>query len=199
VIEMGGNNDTTDIGKMLQHWHDSGRRVVHEADTKTLLGIAGITVPRRAEGNGPFAVKLSSDRFPHKTDHGLVKLNVAKLDVETLGRHMLDADPEGQLLVEDMVEGSVGEWIIGCKHDASFGPVVLAGPGGVFVELLDQVEVRLAPTTFNVASAMIREGQGTRLLAGLRGKPAGDADALADLVVAVSRLFSDHRDLIEEI
>lgn len=196
---MEENSNDGAIRGLIEQWRAAGRHVVHEADTKLLLSIAGVSIPCAAEGHGPFVVKLSSDRFPHKTDHGLVKLNVARDDIEAVGRDMLAADPAGRLLIEEMVEGSVGEWIVGCKHDDSFGPVVLAGPGGIFVELLDQVELRLAPTTFDVASAMIREGHGARLLAGLRGKPAADADALAHLIVAVSRLFSEHRDLMQEI
>lgn len=189
----------TDIRRRLEEWARAGRRVVNEADTKDLLALAGISIPSRGGKKGPFAVKLASDRFPHKTEHGLVHLNVRGPEVGAVSKRLQRADRNGRVLVEQMVGDGIGEWIIGCKHDATFGPIVLSGPGGIFVELLDQVEIRLAPTAAKTARAMIEAGYGRRLLGGLRGKPAGDAAALADMVVRLSRLFADNKDLIEEI
>jgi acetate---CoA ligase (ADP-forming) subunit beta len=183
----------------LETWQRSGRRIVHEADTKSILASTGIPLPRQGRGAGPFAVKLSSDRFPHKTDHGLVALNVTAANLDASMTRLQAADPDGRVLVEEMVEGGLVEWIIGCKHDKTFGPIVLAGPGGVLVELLNQVEIRLAPTQANIALAMVRSGHGARLLGGLRGKPPADEAALCDIIVRLSQFFAEHADLIEEI
>lgn len=187
------------IRRRLEEWARAGRRVVNEADTKDLLALAGIPIPARGGRKGPFAVKLASDRFPHKTDHGLVHLNVKGPEIGKVSKRLQRVDRNGRVLVEQMIGDGIGEWIIGCKHDATFGPIVLSGPGGIFVELLDQVEIRLAPTRPKIARTMIEAGYGRRILGGLRGKPAGDAAALADMVVRVSRLFAENKDLIEEI
>lgn len=190
---------TADIRSLLATWADAGRCTVHEADTKRILRLAGIPVPDTAPRHGLTAVKLASDRFPHKTEHGLVRLGVAAQESAAVGETLRDKDPNGVLLVERMVEGAVAEWIVGCKHDATFGPVVLAGPGGVLVELLDEVEVRLAPATAAEAADMLRGRLGGALLAGVRGKPAADRAALADLIARVSALFADNADLIAEM
>lgn len=193
------NVATDAVRERLEAWRRAGRRTVHEADTKSVLAEAGIPVPRQDRGKGPFAVKLSSDRFPHKTDHGLVALNVTADELDACIGRLQAADPAGHVLVEEMVEGGLGEWIVGCKHDATFGPIVLAGPGGVFVELLNQVEIRLAPTQPKIARGMVRRGHGAKLLSGLRGKPAADENALCDIIVRLSEFFVRYTDLIEEI
>ncbi len=187
------------IRRRLEEWARAGRRVVNEADTKDILAEIGISIPARGGRKGPFAVKLASDRFPHKTEHGLVHLNVDRPDLARLTKRLQRVDKHGRVLVEQMVGNGIGEWIVGCKHDATFGPIVLSGPGGIFVELLDQVEIRLAPTAIKTARAMVEAGYGRRLLGGLRGKPPGDAGALADIVVKLSRFFADHSDLVEEV
>lgn len=185
--------------QQLMTWQRAGRRIVHEADTKALLAAAGIAVPSQDRTSGPFAVKLSSDRFPHKTEHGLVKLNVAAADLDAIIAKLQAADPAGQILVEQMIDGGVAEWIVGCKHDQTFGPIVLAGPGGILVELLDQVQIRLAPTQPAVVMATLRKGLGAKVLSGLRGKPAADEAALCEIIVRLSQFFAEHADLIEEI
>jgi len=185
--------------QQLLSWQRAGRKIVHEADTKALLAAAGIAMPSQDCKRGPFAVKLSSDRFPHKTEHGLVALNVAAADLDAAVARLQKADPAGQVLVEEMIDGGVGEWIVGCKHDATFGPIVLAGPGGILVELLDQVQIRLAPARPAVVTAMLCRGLGAKVLGGLRGKPAADEAALCDIIVRLSEFFAEHADLIEEI
>jgi succinyl-CoA synthetase beta subunit len=187
------------IRQQLETWQRVGRKIVHEADTKSMLAAAGISVPGQNRAHGPFAVKLSSDRFPHKTDHGLVQLDVPPADLDACVSRLQAFDPNGRVLVENMIEGGVGEWIVGCKHDQTFGPIVLVGPGGIFVELLDQVEIRLAPTEPKVASAMLHKGLGAKLLRGLRGKAPADEAALCDIIVRLSRFFAQYADLVEEI
>jgi succinyl-CoA synthetase beta subunit len=190
---------TDAIRERLEAWRRAGRRTVHEADTKSVLAEAGIPVPRQGRERGPVAIKLSSDRFPHKTDHGLVVLNVGTEERNACIGRLQAVDPAGQVLVEEMVEDGLGEWIVGCKHDATFGPIVLAGPGGVFVELLNQVEIRLAPTQPKIARGMVRRGHGAKLLGGLRGKPAADENALCNIIVRLSEFFVRYADLIDEI
>jgi succinyl-CoA synthetase beta subunit len=189
----------SEIRSLLETWARAGRRMVHEADTKRILSLSGIPIPEAAPSNGQTVVKLASDRFPHKTEHGLVRLGVPANDAAAVGEAMRAKDPEGIVLVERMVEDAVAEWIVGCKHDATFGPVVLAGPGGTLVELFDEVEVRLAPTTQETARAMLDGQMGGPLLSGLRGRPPADREALAELIAGITEIFVTHGDLIEEI
>jgi acyl-CoA synthetase (NDP forming) len=90
-----------------------------------------------------------------------------------------------------MIEGGV-ETVIGTKRDPVFGPVVLFGLGGVYVEVLKDVTLRLAPVDRAGALAMIRGIKGYPLLAGARGRPEADLDALADALVAMSRFAAAH-------
>jgi hypothetical protein len=94
-------------------------------------------------------------------------------------------------LIARMIEGGV-ETVIGIKRDAVFGPVVMFGLGGVYVEVLKDVTLRLAPVDRDTAREMIRAIKGFALLAGARGKPPADLDALADAIVAMSRFGAAH-------
>lgn len=184
---------------LLERWSAEGRRVVHEADTKRLLALAGVTVPERDPPNGRTVVKLASDRFPHKTEHGLVRLGIDAAEARGAAEPMREKDPEGEVLIERMVEGVVAEWIVGCKHDATFGPIVMAGPGGTLVEIIDEVEIRLAPAAAETPTAMLDGRVSRSLLAGARGKPPADRGALAGLIAALSGFFAENADLIDEI
>ena len=187
------------VREKLENWVNAGRKVVHEADAKALLGDLGIPVPERGPTEGPLVVKLCHDDYPHKSDHGLVKLNVSVQDAPAIAAEMSAKVPGGVPLVEAMEKSSVAEWIVGCKIDATFGPIVLAGPGGVLVELLDAGEIRLAPATPESAEQMLSSGAGAKLLAGMRGAPAADSAALADLISKISVFFAENADLISEI
>ena len=91
------------------------------------------------------------------------------------------------------------ELVLGAKRDPSFGPVVMAGLGGVFVEHFGDVAFGLAPVTRERALAMLRSLRAAPLLAGARGRPAVDEQALADALVRLSHLAFDLRDRIREI
>ena len=85
--------------------------------------------------------------------------------------------------------------MIGVKRDAVFGPVVMFGLGGVYVEVLKDVTLRLAPVDRAAALEMIRAIKGFPLLAGARGRPPADLDALADALVAMSRFGAAHAEV----
>jgi len=188
-----------EASSLLASWIGSGRRTVNEVDTKRILQFIGVTVPQRDPGSGRCVVKLASDRFPHKTEHGLVRLNLTVEEVADAAAQMQAKDPGGTLLVEEMITDGVSEWIVGCRIDPTFGPIVLIGAGGIFVELFDDQKVRLAPLDHAEALRAICSQRAARLLAGLRGKPAGDTEALADLIVRLTGFFAEHSDFIEEI
>jgi acyl-CoA synthetase (NDP forming) len=153
----------------------------------------------------PLAVKIESADIPHKTEAGVVRLNVADLDalkraardvLHAAQRYRPDARIEGVSL-QQMASGL--EVIVGAVNDRFFGPVVTFGLGGIYTELLKDVTHRFAPFDVEAAKEMIGEIKGAALLEGYRGSPPLDVDALADALSRVSLLISDHAEHIAEI
>ncbi|MDY6766242.1 MAG: acetate--CoA ligase family protein, partial [Candidatus Nanohaloarchaea archaeon] len=101
---------------------------------------------------------------------------------------MPDADIEG-VLVEEHLEGH--EMIVGVNQDPEFGPVVMFGLGGIFVEILHDVNFRAIPLQERDAHELVDEMQARPLLDGVRGQDAADIDAIVDVLLAVSDLVED--------
>jgi len=166
----------------------------------TLAADADAAVLAAARLDAPAVLKVVSPDILHKSDVGGVKLNVsgeaalrrAFADIMTSVRqHRPDARIDG-ILVAPMASKGV-ECIAGVHCDPVFGPVVMFGLGGVFVEVLKDVSFRLAPFGRAEALAMIRETKGHALLQGARGAPPCDIGALADALVALSRFAHARR------
>lgn len=139
----------------------------------------------------PVALKGISSQSSHKTEAGLVHLNLAnENEVEAAAHRLLARSgemPLDGLLVQEMVRGGV-ELLAGISHDPQFGPVVMVGAGGVLVELLGDVAMAVPPLTRAQAKALIEQTQAARLLRGYRGQPASDLLALVELMVNLSHL-----------
>lgn len=152
-----------------------------------------------------WAIKVVSPDLLHKTDVGGVKLGVAPGDAaaafDAVTSAARDARPDARIdgaLLAPMVAGGV-ECILGARVDPVFGPVVMFGLGGAFVEVLRDVSIRVAPITREDALAMIREVRAFPLLDGARGRPRCDLEALADALLALARLAMDARGTLESI
>ncbi|MGB9367657.1 MAG: acetate--CoA ligase family protein, partial [Xanthobacteraceae bacterium] len=155
---------------------------------------ATITKPPALPFPYPVAVKVLSAEIPHKTEAGGVALNVR--DGEALGaaiktmrqtvKSRTGITPD-RVLVAPMVSG-IGEALIGYRVDREAGPLVMVAAGGVFTEIYRDRSLRLAPVDLPTAHAMIAEVKAFATLKGFRGKPAGDLEALARAIVALSRL-----------
>ena len=168
---------------------------------KTRRATSADEAVRVAEDLGyPVALKIDSPDIAHKTDVGGVRLGCAGAPaVRAAVGAMLDevrrrapaARIEG-VLVQHMLAGGT-EMIVGVKSDPLFGPAIVCGFGGIFVELLRDVAVRVPPLDRSEALAMIGELRGMALLRGARGRPAADVEALADTLVRVARLAEAHR------
>jgi acyl-CoA synthetase (NDP forming) len=157
----------------------------------------GEEAARAAAGLGSelVAIKAVVPGLVHKTEAGAVRLSLRPDEVESAARDMatrlhLQDTPGSGLLVQAMAPPGV-EMIVGVVHDSQFGPVVAVGAGGVLVELLRDVAVRLAPLAESDAAEMLRELKTYPLLSGYRGGPAHDVRALADAILRVGALVED--------
>jgi acyl-CoA synthetase (NDP forming) len=152
----------------------------------------------------PIVLKVVSRNAPHKSDVGGVRVGLQNSEAVRQGFDQIlasvrsaVADPciEGVLVCQQAPEGL--EVIVGGLRDATFGPTVMFGMGGIFTEVLQDVTFRVAPLGRCGAQAMIHEVRGYPLLAGARGRAPLDVAALADLLVSVSRLLAEHREIDE--
>ena len=158
---------------------------------------------RIAEGLGYSVVlKVVSPNVVHKSDAGGVLLGLedgasVREGFETLVKRVSSSVPgariEGALVCKEAPEGL--EVIVGALEDATFGPTVMVGMGGVFTEVLRDVSFRVAPLETRDAEEMIREIRGYPLLTGARGQAPLDVASLAELLLSVSRLVTEHREI----
>jgi acetyltransferase len=146
----------------------------------------------------PVALKIISEGISHKTDVGGVRLGLADADAAlTAYRDMMGqiarAAPGARLhgaLVQPMAADG-HELIVGGRQDAQFGPVALVGMGGVFVEVLNEVALRVAPIGQSEALVMIEELRAAPILKGARGRRPADIAAVAEVLARVSHLLCD--------
>lgn len=188
-----------------------------EAEAKSLLASYGVPITRErlcrslsesiaaAEEIGyPVALKVMSPDILHKTEAGVVALRVRDEEElrNTYGRILEKAEkfrPGARVrgvLVQEMISGGQ-ECIVGVRRDPVFGPVIAVGLGGIFVEVLKDVSLRLAPVDRQTVLSMLQELDGLPLLQGARGTPPRDVEALVSLVQSVSRMALNEPDLVE--
>jgi acyl-CoA synthetase (NDP forming) len=207
------------VGRALK---ESGR-VLTEVQAKALLAAYGVKrVPeflatgeddaseaamRIASGTGgAVALKVQSPDIVHKTEAGAVMLNLATAAAVREGyRTVLErastAHPGAKIdgvLIQAMARRGQ-EMILGVTRDPVFGPMLMVGLGGIHVEVLKDVAFAPVPLDHDDALALIGELKGAALLDGVRGSPPADKQALAELMVALSRFAADHADQIAEI
>lgn len=185
-----------------------GQRSLSEHDSKCVLGVYGVPVVGEelvqevsqavaaAERLGyPVVVKACSGRLMHKSDQGLVMLNLNDAsDVELAVaeiRNTIDSTQLDGFLVQRMIRGK-REVIIGGSRDTLFGPCVMLGLGGILVEAVADVAFRLAPVSQCDAMEMINELRAQRIFDEFRGEPAADREALGRVLMAVGQILIDH-------
>jgi acetyltransferase len=153
----------------------------------------------------PVALKIVSPDISHKTEVGGVVLGLDSAAKVTAGAVALadaarKAAPAAQLrgfLGQEMISGT--ELIIGARRDPHYGPIIVVGAGGILVELTNDIATRLLPIDRNDAEAMIDALKVSRLLAGYRGRPACDRDALISAICGFAQVYLDHRHLVAEM
>jgi len=140
----------------------------------------------------PVALKAEAPGLLHKSDLGCVKLNCKTESDVIAGYDAVVANAKaggfapGGVLVQPMVAG-VAECFAGIADDALYGPAIVFGLGGIFVEVLRETVTEMAPLTTDDATRMIGRVRGAQILTGARGRPPGDVAALADCLVNLSR------------
>ena len=189
-------------------------------NSQTLIGAYGINVPDGAMVNSvdeaaavamrmgyPVVMKGQSPQIPHKTEASLVLVNIRneaalREAYSTIVRNIEIFDPRAQLegiLVQQMIPSDSVETIIGIAADPVFGPAVVFGLGGIFVELLKDSTVQLPSISRVEARKMITDLKGCKLLEGFRGRSRTDVDALITSIVQIGQLAEDFSDLITSL
>jgi acetyltransferase len=183
-----------------------------------LLADHGLTLPRSAfarnadeaadraaEVGFPVAAKIVSPQASHKTEVGGVALclpdaTAVRAAVQGMAKRMAAQEPKAIVegfLVQEMVEGV--EMILGVREDSQFGPFMLVGLGGVIVEVMRDVAIRLLPVDEATARDMLRSLRGAALLGAFRRKPPRDTEAVIRAMTGLSRLFADHRPWLTDL
>ena len=188
-----------------------GKESLGEAYTRPLLAAYGIpqveggfagTAQRAAEIAGrigyPVVMKIVSPQLLHKSDVGGIRLNLADsaaviAEYDRMMQEIHAARPDAELegvMVEKMAPRGQ-EVIIGMQRDPGFGPLLMFGLGGIYVELFKDVAFRVAPLTAEEARQMITETRAGRLLTGFRGQPPADLDAVVEVILRLGQLALD--------
>jgi acetate---CoA ligase (ADP-forming) len=189
-------------------------RPLTERESKAILAQYGIPVTRERVATSllealaaatdvgfPVAVKVESPALVHKTEAGGVVLNIVDAAALQQGYERLTAldvaDMRG-VLVQEMVPPGT-EVIVGMTRDPQFGPVIALGLGGIFVELLEDVQLLVPPVSEREVRAALERLRGIGVLLGARGEAPGDIDALVDTVLRFSDLCLDLAGVVDEI
>jgi acyl-CoA synthetase (NDP forming) len=195
------------------------RHVLGNAETMRLLREFGIPLVEtlaakdvdeavlHAERLGyPIVLKIDSPDIVHKTDVGGVRVGCATAEAVRQAYQQMRVDVARQassarvdgVLVQRMVTGGT-EMILGVQYDPAFGPAIVCGFGGVFVEVMRDVSIRVPPLDASEALGMIAELRGSALLRGARGRPPADVRALADTLVRLATLADAQRERVRAL
>ncbi len=209
--------DTTEIRRIISAARQDGRVQLLETEAKQILAELGLeVVPTRLvrtaeeavraanEIGYPVVAKIVSPEIIHKTDVGGVRLNLederelreAYTSIMHQARKMHPRAWIAGISISKMIHGGT-EVILGSTTDATFGPVIMFGLGGIFVEVLKDVSFRLAPVTWNEASEMIRSIRTAPMLFGARGEKVKDLRTLTESIYLLGRLVDEVTEIAE--
>ena len=209
--------DKEKASKVFDKVKEEGRTNLLEEEGLEILSAYGFPLPKsilaKTEDEAveaankighPTVMKIASPQIVHKSDAGGVKVNLSsdkeirdafKVIVDNAKKYDSKAEIKGVLIVE-MVKGGK-EMIIGSKLEPGFGPVVMLGMGGIYVEILKDVTFRLAPFTDQEAEDMISSIKTKKLLEGVRGEKPSDVEKLSECIQRLSQLVTDFREIKE--
>jgi acetyl-CoA synthetase (ADP-forming) len=206
-----------ETSRILSQAYKEGRKSLLETEAKAVCMEYGIPVTKfelakneaeavsLADGLGyPVVLKIVSPEIIHKSDVGGVMVDLKDANsvrnaynqiLNNVKKHDAKARITG-ILVQEMAPSST-EVIVGAIKDPQFGPAVMFGLGGIFVEVLKDVTFRIAPITEDEACEMMSEVKAYPLLKGYRNTPPADLEAIAKILLNTSRLVTDHSEIKE--
>ncbi|MFW9843410.1 MAG: acetate--CoA ligase alpha subunit [Candidatus Thorarchaeota archaeon] len=209
--------DMKQVEKIIDNVRKDGRRVMLGSEAHAIAEAYDIPVARirlattqeeaadiANEFGYPVVMKISSPDIVHKSDIGGIKVglyNYADVQIafheimENAKTHMPDAKVYGVDVQEMADKGR--ELIIGCSRDVQFGPLIMFGTGGIYVNYLKDISFRLAPMTRTDASELIMETKMGKLLSGVRGEAPSDIEAIQDTILKISQLVTDFEEIVE--
>jgi len=186
---------------------ERGENTLSEHASKQLLAAYGIPVSREVEVRRPedlagafdevgfpLVLKACGAGFTHKTERGLVRVDLRTREEALRAFEAIWPEAEqaaGSVLVQQMVGGR-RELVAGLTRDPQFGPCVMFGLGGIFTEILRDVVFRVAPVRERDALDMLSEIKGRRILEAVRGMPPADRDQLVRILIALGRIGLEH-------
>ncbi|MBN1566171.1 MAG: acetate--CoA ligase family protein [Anaerolineae bacterium] len=210
--------DKDKVAEVFKHARSEGRVSVGEAEARAVAEAYGLRLPQSelaataeeavqiaSKIGYPVVLKIASPDILHKTDVGGVKVDLRSasdvrdafdLMVYRANRYVPDARIWG-CLVQEMVSLSGIEVLVGMSKDPQFGPLVTFGLGGILVEALKDVTFRVAPFGKQDAEEMLDEIRAHSLLAGVRGRPPADREAMIDTLLRINQLVTDFPEIVE--
>ena len=204
--------------KVIAEARSTGATEIVEFQAQSVLSAYGLPTPKTALATTaeeaaaaaakigfPVVLKIASPQISHKSDVGGVKVGLAGAAEVAAAFTAITAQaarmrPDAKIagcLVQEMAPKGCKELIIGFKRDPRFGPLLMFGLGGIYVEILKDISFRLAPVTREEARAMIGEIKSYKLLAGARGEKPVNLQALEDILVAMSQMAMDFPEIVE--
>jgi acetate---CoA ligase (ADP-forming) len=195
------------------------QRTLTERESKSVLAAYGVpVVPEKrvtdadaaaevaADFGYPVAIKVESPDLPHKTEAGVIRLNLKgevelRAAYEAVMANATRTEPTPRIhgvLVQPMIPAGL-EIMVGARIDPLLGPLILAGLGGVMVELMKDTAVELAPVTLTEAKSMLARLRGAAALNGFRGSKPVDIERLAEIICRLSELAADQCERITEL
>ena len=209
--------DRAAVADLFARIRAEGRNTIGDSEAQDILKAYGIFTPRSKVAatpdeavaychkiGYPVVMKIASPDILHKSDVGGIIVNVrsdeqVRTSFDTLIKrakaHMPDATIWGAQIQEMVTDAR--EIIIGMNRDPQFGPLVMFGLGGIYVEVLKDVTFRVAPMTRAHAKDMVASIRTNRLLTGVRGQAPSDLDAIVDTILRVSQLVTDFPEIAE--
>lgn len=211
------NVDEEKVKEVFDMCRSEGRLELGEIEARKILEAYGIRVPKAEVARDieeakriakdieyPLVLKIVSPNILHKTDVGGIKVGIKdEKELEenyndilfNVNRYMPGANISG-ILVQEMVKDKK-ETIIGINDDPQFGPMIMFGLGGIYVEVLKDVSFRIAPISVKIAREMISEIKTIKLLKGTRGEAPSDIESIADVLLRMSQLVTDFPEIME--
>ena len=197
--------------KIIEKALEEGQSTLSEYESKQVLSAYGVPVTKELLVNDlkglmsatqeigyPLVLKGCSSEIAHKTEKGLIKVDIRNEEETTSAFEEIRAHmgTDGGVLVQEMVKGQ-RELVIGLTRDPQFGPCVMFGLGGIFTEILKDISFRVAPLEKRDALEMMKEIKGHKILEAVRGMEAADLDIFSDILIKVGQIGLENESVKE--